>query len=119
MLVHSFDPFGTEAMASPVQEGWKRNAGFIKGPGIPAPSGQYRVGCVDLMYQLEGDDKGGLLLRLHYPTDATPEAGYSYSLCTPHSRYIKGYYEYQSSKFPGLKASVLSVLTCKLTLLSS
>ena len=59
-------------MRSGVQEGWK-SSGIVKGPGIPAPSGQYRVGCVDLMHQLEGDDRG-LLVRLHYPTEATPEA---------------------------------------------
>ena len=45
-------------------EDWKV-IGREKGPGIPAPTGQYRVGCVDLMHRLAGDDKGGLLVRLH------------------------------------------------------
>ena len=88
-------------MANAVQEGWKRNAGILKGPGIPAPSGQYRVGCVDLMHRLEGDDKGDLILRLHYPTDATPEAGYPYSLWHPQPKYVEGYYSVHSN-FPQL-----------------
>ena len=54
-------------------EGWK-NAGLLKGSGIPAPSGQYRVGCVDLMHQLAGDEKGGLLVRLTYPTGGHPRS---------------------------------------------
>ena len=32
-------------------EGWKRG-GLFKGTGIPAPSGRYAVGCVDLMHQV-------------------------------------------------------------------
>ena len=31
-------------------ESWKRS-GLVKGIGIPAPSGQHPVGCVDLMHQ--------------------------------------------------------------------
>ena len=89
-------------------EGWKIS-GQARGPGIPAPSGQYRVGCVDLMHQLEGDDKGGLLLRLHYPTDATPEAGYPYSPWYPHVRYIQGYFEFEKREFRG----DLSKIACK------
>jgi len=76
-------------------ESWKV-IGKPKGPGIPAPSGQYRVGCVDLMHRLEGDDDhNGLLVRLHYPTGATPGAGYSYSSWYPHPRYIQGYMEFE------------------------
>ena len=80
-------------------EGWKV-AGQKKGPGIPSPSGRYRVGCVDLMHQLEGDEKGGLLMRLHYPTEATPDEGggfwgYSYSSWYPHRRYVQGYMEFE------------------------
>ena len=32
-------------------ESWKRG-GVLKGAGIPAPSGRYAVGCVDLMHQV-------------------------------------------------------------------
>ena len=31
-------------------EPWKRS-GLVRGIGIPAPSGQHPVGCVDLMHQ--------------------------------------------------------------------
>jgi hypothetical protein len=76
-------------------EGWKV-VGKAKGPGIPAPAGEYRVGCVDLMHQLPGDEEnGGLLVRLTYPTEATPEAGYPYSSWYPHRRYIQGYMEFE------------------------
>ena len=77
-------------------EDWKV-IGREKGPGIPAPTGQYRVGCVDLMHRLAGDDKGGLLVRLHYPTEVpSGAAGYSYSSWYPHRRYIQGYMESES-----------------------
>lgn len=92
------------AMAS--LDGWKV-AGKTKGPGIPAPSGQYRVGCVDLMHQLPGDGKG-LLLRLHYPTDATPQDGYIYSSWYPHTKYIEGYMEYERMKFTGDLSKIIS-----------
>ena len=90
-----------------VEEGWK-NAGLLKGSGIPAPSGQYRVGCVDLMHQLAGDEKGGLLVRLTYPTEATPGAGYPYTEWVPRRAYIKGFLSLDrpSSAFDGF----LSVL---------
>ena len=97
-------------MANAVQEGWKRNAGILKGPGIPAPSGQYRVGCADLMHRLEGDDKGDLILRLHYPTDATPEAGYPYSLWHPQPKYIEGYYSVHSN-FPQLMSGLFKTFS--------
>jgi platelet-activating factor acetylhydrolase len=74
--------------------GWKMFAKLV-GPGIPAPTGQYRVGCVDLMHQLPGDEeKGGLLVRLTYPTEATPGAGYPYSSWYPDRRYIKGFMKF-------------------------
>ena len=86
-----------------------KEGGILKGPGIPAPSGQYRVGCVDLMHQLEGDDKGGLLLRLHYPTDATPE-GYPYSLWSPHRKYIDGYMKFEKKK---LSPTLIDTFMCE------
>ena len=39
----------TAAQRAP--EGWKRG-GLLKGVGLPAPSGRYAVGCVDLMHQV-------------------------------------------------------------------
>ena len=93
-------------MATP--EPWK-SSGIMKGPGIPAPSGQYQVGCVDLMHQLPGDDKG-LLVRLQYPTEATPMAGYQYAQCLPHKKYIRGGLEAEGSKIPGLLSSVIKGL---------
>ncbi len=95
-----------------VQEGWKE-IGKRRGPGIPAPSGQYRVGCVDLMHQLEGDDRG-LLIRLHYPTEATPEAGYTYSSCFPHPRYIQGFLEVEKAVI----TKPITKIVCKFQLIA-
>ena len=93
-------------------EGWKLGGGIVLGVGIPAPSGQYRVGCVDLMHRLKRDDKG-LLLRLHYPTDATPEAGYTYSPWSPHKRYIKGYLDFEKVIYSGFLASLVNTFCGK------
>jgi len=38
-----------------------------KGIGLPVPSGQHQVGCVDVVPLCKGDDSG-LLFRLYYPT---------------------------------------------------
>lgn len=60
--------------------------------GIPAPSGRYGVGCVDLMHQIPGDEKGGLLVRLFYPYSSRTESGnYQYAKWLPHERYVKAY----------------------------
>ena len=48
------------ATAAQRDEGWKR-CGVLKGTGLPAPSGRYAVGCVDLMHQV-----GSLSLTLPY-----------------------------------------------------
>ena len=95
-------------MATRTGEGWK-GSGLLKDPGIPAPSGQYRVGCVDLM---EGDDKGGLLVRLHYPTEASPGAKFSYTPWLPHRSYIKGYLSSGPSSFTGIVSWILNGLLC-------
>ncbi len=92
--------------ASGIQEGWKV-IGKAKGPGIPAPSGQYRVGCVDLMHQLPGDERG-LLLRLHYPTEATPQQGYNYSSWYPHTKYIQGFMDVAKIDFTGDLSKIIS-----------
>ena len=92
------------------REGWK-TTGLIKGVGIPAPSGQYVVGCVDLMYKLEGDNDG-LLVRLFYP--ASPQlregAGYQYAKWTPHKRYTKGFLDFNKIKLPRLLSSITNLV---------
>ncbi len=106
--------------ATPVQrlmseEGWKR-FGLIKGPGLPAPIGQYTVGCVDLMHKLEGDNDG-LLVRLFYPT--TPQihravgaagSGYQYAKWMPDKRYVKASLVRTGSRFPGFLSTVSSFI---------
>ena len=67
---------------------WHRG-GWLKGLGIPAPTGSYEVGCVDLMHRLEGDSDG-LLVRLFYPTDPGLAGRYQYARTIPDSRYLKG-----------------------------
>ena len=96
------------AAGSSMAEGWK-TGGLLKVQGIPAPSGQYRVGCVDLMHQLEGDDRG-LLVRLYYPTEATPEAGYCYAYSIPHKNYMRGLLDMPKTIFSSIVTSVLSCL---------
>ena len=76
---------------------------------IPAPSGQYRVGCVDLIHHLEGDDKGGLLVRLHYPTEASPGAEFSLPSWYPHRRYIRGTME--AAKVPIREESITKIIS--------
>ena len=80
---------------------------MIKGIGIPAPSGENPVGCVDLMHQVytyvftnpfsasvsqfEGDDRGGLLVRLFYPAQLNSSQPRNlpstYTPWAPHKRY--------------------------------
>ncbi len=90
---------------------WKES-GLTRGPGIPAPSGQYRVGCVDLMLQLPGDERG-LLVRLHYPTEATPQQGYNYSSWIPNRRYVKAIMTADGIKMAGLLSLVMGGLMSK------
>ena len=67
---------------------WQK-IGHTKGLGVPAPTGSYEVGCVDLMHRLEGDSDG-LLVRLFYPTDpGLAESGYQYARTTPDPHYLK------------------------------
>ena len=91
-------------------EGWKR-FGLVKGPGLPALSGQYTVGCVDFMHKLEGDSDG-LLVRLFYPTIPLQErAGYQYAKWIPDRRYMKGAFTWRSKRrFPGLLSFVTSLI---------
>ena len=100
------------AMAA--REGWKCS-GLLKGSGIPAPTGQYTVGCVDLMQKLEGDNDG-LLVRLFYPT--TPQiqegAGYQYAKSIPHNRYTRGFMDFNQIKLPRLLSAVTNLVMGKL-----
>ena len=93
-------------------EGWKRG-GLIRGRGIPAPSGQYPVGCAHLMHKFE-DDTDTLLVRLFYPCQ---EGGGRrlYTQWAPHKRYIKSYLEYSKVKAAGFVSTVVGWLTGKLT----
>ena len=94
-------------------DGWKRG-GLIRGDGLPAPSGQYRVGCVDLMQDLAEDHRqGGLLVRLHYPTSASgsgASGSYNYAPWYPHKEYIKGYLDFDNMKFCGVLSNVISMM---------
>ena len=98
-------------MAAQQRDGWK-SSGLVKGRGIPSPSGEHRVGCVDLMHQLEGDDRG-LLIRIHYPTQALPNSGYEYSLWYPHPKYIRGLLDYSKFSFSGVLSSLLKTFSCE------
>ena len=92
------------------REGWKTH-GLLRGLGIPAPTGQYTVGCVDLMHKLEGDDDG-LLVRLFYPT--TPQihegAGYQYGQWIPHKKYYRGFLDFYQIKLPGLLSALANLV---------
>ena len=93
-----------------VRERWK-TTGLIRGLGIPAPTGRYTVGCVDLMQKLEGDNDG-LLVRLFYPTipQIQEGAGYQYAKWTPHKRYTKGFLEFYQFKLPGILSAIANLV---------
>ncbi|XP_065898491.1 platelet-activating factor acetylhydrolase-like [Dysidea avara] len=64
---------------------------MFKSIGLPVPSGPHQVGCVDVMPLCKGDDSG-LLFRLYYPTEATPDsAGYRYAAWLPNELYLTLY----------------------------
>ena len=69
--------------------GWRRT-GILRGIGLSVPSGQHRVGCVDVMPLCPGEETG-LLFRLYYPTEAPPDSGYHYPPWLPNKLYAKGY----------------------------
>ena len=93
-------------------EPWKAG-GLLKGIGIPAPSGQHAVGCVDLMHHLDGDSQGGLLVRLFYPANAA-EGIHRYADWTPNKRYIKGYMDFRKVKVSSLKSEIVSMFLSEL-----
>ena len=94
-------------------EAWK-NSGFFRGVGIPAPSGKFTVGCVDLMQQVkEGEED--VFVRLFYPT-ATPAGEVStekYATWYPHKNYIRGFLYFSKSRAIGLGTFLTSTLISK------
>ena len=84
----------------------------IAGRSIPAPSGQYTVGCVDLMHKLKGD-KDGLLVRLFYPTTPQIQAegatGYRYAKWMPHAKYTKTTFDFIEAMVPGLSSNAMDI----------
>ncbi len=65
---------------------------------LPAPSGQYPVGCAHLMHKFEEVDKDTLLVRLFYPCQ---EGGhYPCAKWLPHERYVQGYNSYWKFMLP-------------------
>ena len=87
-------------------EPWQRS-GWLKGEGIPAPSGRLDVGCVDLMLP-EGDSDAGLLVRLFYPTDPGLAGQYPYAKTAPHPRYIKASLDFLQLKWSGLISAIIT-----------
>ena len=85
---------------------WRRR-GMFKGIGLPTPSGQHRVGCVDVMPLCPGEESG-LLFRLYYPTEATPDSGYQYPPWLPNKLYAKGYLLFK--RYSSLVAGALGTL---------
>ena len=89
------------AVRGVIRDGWKR----IRGSGIPAPSGSFPVGCVDLMHKFE-DETDSLLVRLFYPCDGNDGGNYQYAPWSPHERYIKGFMDFMHSTSPRLESSL-------------
>ena len=99
-----------------MSEGWKRY-GLVRGAGIPAPTGKYAVGCVDLMHELDGDSDGPLLMRLFYPTSlagsaeqAATASRYPYAKWIPHNMYAWSTFSFFESRFPGVMAGISRLL---------
>ena len=102
-------------MASRLSEGWK-SSGLLKGAGIPAPTGQHTVGCVDLMHRVNEEGDGySVFVRLFYPSIPLREgaAGYEYAKWTPHKRYIKGFLDFNKTKMPGLVSGLINLVMGK------
>ena len=86
-------------------EGWKRR-GLVAGSGIPAPSGRFTVGCVDIC-------QSDLLVRLMYPTSTSNIGQYEYARWFPHPNYIKASMKYLHIKPACLVSSFLKVVLGK------
>ena len=64
--------------------------------GLPLPSGQFEVGCIDL------NQEPGLLIRLFYPTQSGLATQYKYAQWSPHPNYLErtvDFLEGQTSDF--------------------
>ncbi len=80
--------------------------GILKGPGIPAPTGQYTVGCIDIMTET------GTLLRLCYPTHSQHTAnGYQYATASPDGKYVKALCDVTDVKPTWLLSTIYNNLT--------
>ena len=89
----------------------------ITGRSIPVPTGEYTVGCVDLMHKLEGDNDG-LLVKLFYPTIPKIQAGGAvpgcqYTKWMPHVKYTKTTFDFIKAMVPGLSSNAMDVFAGK------
>ena len=84
-------------------EKWK-DSGLVKLEGIPAPSGNYEVGCTHLMHQ-------DLQMRLYYPTEKDLAATFVYAKYYPHPNYLKASLDVIGVPLPGLVSGVLRLLS--------
>lgn len=93
----------------------RKATSLAKDRSIPAPTGQFAVGCVDLMHKLEGDSDG-LLMRLFYPTLPAQKlgSGYQYAKWMPHERYSRTTLEFIKVMVPGLRANAVEIFTSEL-----
>lgn len=80
-------------------------SGVVKTPGIPAPTGRYNVGCIDIMAE------SGLLVRLYYPTHVQENQGYQYASAIPDSQYVKSSCEIYKTRPAWLFTALLTTLT--------
>ena len=79
--------------------------GVLKTPGIPAPKGQYSVGCVDVM------TKDNLLVRLYYPTRVQDGHKYQYTCTIPHPSYTRAILKIFEVQPLQLTSSLVNYLT--------
>ena len=97
----------------------RKASSLAKAVSLPPPSGQYTVGCVDLMHKLEGDSDG-LLVRLFYPSlpQLREETGqYQYAKWMPHKRYTDTTLGFITTMVPGLRSNARDIFTSKKILL--
>ena len=86
-------------------EGWK-NSGLVKVEGIPAPSGNYEVGCTHLMHQ-------DLHIRLYYPTERDLATTFQYAKYYPSSKHLKALFDIFRIPLSGLASGILNFLSSK------
>lgn len=79
-------------------------SGFFKTPGIPAPTGSYSVGAVDVVTE------SNLLVKLFYPTHVKHGQGYEYMLPIPDVKYSKALCEIYSIRPTWLISTIISKL---------